>query len=497
MTIAELIVAIKIKMKGSEDLLVVEKALKSVTAAAIETRNALQALKGIRQQPVAPSPNLATTANAGSAATPPPLPAGQQADTHVYAQQAHLRNLAQAKQAANQYRETLQRIGGAVNKMLVFVAGLNAALWVTVARAMNAGQALKQFAVSTGLSTDNLQRAQFAAGQFGVAAEDVAGALKNLQKQKALLAIGEGDIQPYALLGLDPLAKPEDTLRRVAKLIRETKEENLGLVREMTSRIGIGDELFASMRRQSAEMDRSLILTKEEIDLLADGKAAWNTLLLTISAFANKLVVALAPALTMVSKAFSRVVVTVTQLTQRFPIFTKVVVVALAAGLVALGAALLGVSAALAVLGINAALATLGMAPFAASVLAATWPLLAATAAVVALYLVLEDLSSWFHGNDSIIGEWVERNFKFDTVENWLKSVSKALDVMGYLSPGGLAESALSSLGRGTMGSTTSNNASVQINVDGSGSPKEVGREVFNRFNDYTKTMVASPAVNR
>lgn len=405
-------------------------------------------------------------------------------------------------------REAIQRLSSVVNKLLLVVTGLNAALWVTVARAMNAGQALKQFAVSTGLSTENLQRAQFAAGQFGVAAEDVAGALKNLQKQKALLAIGEGDIQPYALLGLDPLDKPEETLRNVAKLIRETREEDLGLVREMTSRIGIGDALFASMRRQNAEMDKSLVLTKEEIDLLADGKAAWSTLLLTISAFTNKLMVALQPALIGITKAFSQVVVAVTRLTQRFPTLTKVVLGAFVAGLVGLTAALLGASAAIGVLGVAAVLATPGVTALAGSVLAATWPILAIVAAIVgftlqmaALYLVLDDIANWFQGNRSLIGDWFNAN-----VDSALEAISRLNagipDWVKYLTPMGLGatlgEAALSTLGRDNpAASQTSNNTTVQISVDGADSPRETAREVRRQFDDLTKTMVASPAVNR
>ncbi|MNZ90088.1 hypothetical protein D3C78_1090420 [compost metagenome] len=85
----------------------------------------------------------------------------------------------------------------------------------------------------------------------------------------------------------------------------------------------------------------------------------------------------------------------------------------------------------------------IAMTALAASVLAATWPILAIVTAIGAVVLILDDLYSAIQGQDSVIGGWVESfTSAFPAISGVISSIIDLLGIVASLFAGALVESA-------------------------------------------------------
>jgi|GEM_PF-1870166 len=130
------------------------------------------------------------------------------------------------------------------------VAGMAAlSKWAT-----QTAENLFKFKLATGLSTQELQAWQLAAGKAGVDGSEVANSLKNIQTAQAQIALGQGNIAPWALLGINPNQDPNKALWDIHERIKESAGMAPGMARLLTSQLGISEEMFQFLRRDNIEL---------------------------------------------------------------------------------------------------------------------------------------------------------------------------------------------------------------------------------------------------
>lgn len=78
-------------------------------------------------------------------------------------------------------------------KLLAGVTALNAAFYAMMTTAVDAGVALQKFALTTGLSSEELQKWQLTAVRGNVAAAQMAEAIGAVQKARAAIAFGNAE----------------------------------------------------------------------------------------------------------------------------------------------------------------------------------------------------------------------------------------------------------------------------------------------------------------
>jgi hypothetical protein len=251
---------------------------------------------------------------------------------------------------------------------------------------------LKNFAVSTGLSTEELQKWTYAAEQNDIATEELIGSIKALEMNRAKIMKGEGNISPYQLLGLDPRQDPFELLEQLQERLQGLDP---ALAREQVGQLGLSENMLNLLKQGNLELyslKSEFILTKKETaDLLSLNKA-WKDLFFIIRQITAKLAA-------MNVKPFLEIVKVLKNVGE--------FLYKIASGLSdmvqqsqTLKAVLIGVGA----------VALIAFAPM--------------TAAITAILLVLEDLAVYFSGSGNSVFGLIVEGFK-NINENIDKSVSK------------------------------------------------------------------------
>ena len=131
--------------------------------------------------------------------------------------------------------------------------GLGAAfaglMWFTT----NAATNLFKFHLVTGLSTRALQDWQFAGARAGVAAAEIADVFKNLQQQQVAIQFGEGNLAPWALLGIDSRQDPMPVLWQIHERVKLTAGMGAAQARYLTTKLGLSEAMFQFLRRDDLE----------------------------------------------------------------------------------------------------------------------------------------------------------------------------------------------------------------------------------------------------
>lgn len=149
------------------------------------------------------------------------------------------------------------------------------------------GQQLMKNNFITGQSVEWMQKMKFRAEQVGASFEDVIGTLKNLQKANADILMGQGNIAPFQKLNIDM-----SRLREPAQLLDEIMSKLMRLEpafrQAMASELGISEQVLFMYQQRTREMDKQLLLTKEEADELNALNKDWIFLQQTIGAWWTK-----------------------------------------------------------------------------------------------------------------------------------------------------------------------------------------------------------------
>ena len=165
--------------------------------------------------------------------------------------------------------------------------------------ATKAGESLFQFHLTTGVSIKSLQEWQLAASQFGAKGEDVADAIGNIQKAQTDIQLGQGNMAPWALLGINPNQDPLDVLTQIHEKIKEGSGISAAMGRKLTAQLGINDATFQMLRRADLsvkQLKESMALSSKETEAFDKVNQAMGVMEFKFGAVAQKIGTMLAPA---------------------------------------------------------------------------------------------------------------------------------------------------------------------------------------------------------
>lgn len=222
------------------------------------------------------------------------------------------------------------------------------------------GMDLQKFADLTGLSTDRLQRWEYAARQSGVTAEDMEGSIKGVQTAMTDMLTGKGAPAGMGIfakaVGFDP-AKARDTFYVMDKLREFAKAAPPDIGNSVLRSFGLSDDTIQFMRKSKIELDKikpTNVYSSSEIERLAKIHVAWENLWNTLKYFMGHTTAKFGmPIVEELSKALSLVMdlaYGIEKLTGKFPALAdagKVAILALGIALAAFGGPLTAISVAI------------------------------------------------------------------------------------------------------------------------------------------------------
>lgn len=146
------------------------------------------------------------------------------------------------------------------------------------------GTGFNQFAESTGLSAQELQRWQYAARQVAVDAEDVEASVRGVQSSIANMMMGKGPIEGMAMLantvGLDD-RRLRDTFYMMEKLQEFSQKVPQDVGKAMVASFGITEKTFSAMRQNAFRpdvMSKATVLSERQAKNLQRVNAIWMDL---------------------------------------------------------------------------------------------------------------------------------------------------------------------------------------------------------------------------
>lgn len=150
------------------------------------------------------------------------------------------------------------------------------------------GMDLQKFAVTTGLSTEELQKWQHAAMLFDVSGGEVASTIKGIQNAMTSMQLGGGMPEGFDVMArmvkLDP-KRINDTFYVLSKVQEFIKKAPANVGNVLAKSLGISDDMFQALKMLNLKRDQGTSrdrLTKgEEIRLSAinrQWKEIWNTI---------------------------------------------------------------------------------------------------------------------------------------------------------------------------------------------------------------------------
>ena len=172
------------------------------------------------------------------------------------------------------------------------------------------GQQLVKNNYITGLSVEWMQKMKYRAEQAGSSLEDVLTTMKNLQKANADILMGQGNIAPFQKLNIDM-----SRLRQPAELLDDIMSKIMRLEpafrQAMLSELGISENILHMYTQRTAEIDKQLLLTREEAEELNLLNRDWVRLQQTFSAGWDKFLGGVADELRLIIGLFQKLTETV------------------------------------------------------------------------------------------------------------------------------------------------------------------------------------------
>jgi len=160
-------------------------------------------------------------------------------------------------------------------------------------RSVGAAVDLKNFAGSTGLSTQELQKWNYWAEMNDIKAEEMTGTIRGLQQAQAALALGEGVPAGAVYFGLNQNQNAIGMLNEIQKKIRAigNDQKEIAKATYMLNTLGISPDLVAAFRIGSVGfggLRKEMVLTGEEQKKLLDLNREWHSFWLTLKGTAAK-----------------------------------------------------------------------------------------------------------------------------------------------------------------------------------------------------------------
>lgn len=291
--------------------------------------------------------------------------------------------------------------------------------------ALNGVVALQNLSAQTGLSVEKLQQFQ-QAGQLSnlaLSADQIAQSIGNVQKNLAQIKIGQGNIAPFQLLGVDIAG--QDAFGVIEQLRDSIQGLDPAIATNLISQIGLSPDfinlLKLSRKEFEALSENTFLNPKQRADIDRVGTSI-KALTLRFKALKDQAVAKIAPQLNELVEQFfkwlkdngDKIVATITSMARGFASFASAVgnAFTMVARFID---SIAGMENGIKVLASAFAFLTLSFSPF--------------LAGLAAIILLLDDIAVFRRGGKSLIGELVEA---FEDLPDFAKILGGAA-VIGFI----------------------------------------------------------------
>jgi uncharacterized protein YukE len=173
----------------------------------------------------------------------------------------------QSKKGRSLYSMFVDKLDGSIGKMnrvKVQIAGIATAMTMLTKKSSDYAASLVRFNQLTGLSTQQLQMLQNQAAGAGLDADEVAGALKELQEASVNVALGRGGNDAWQLLGLRPGLDP---FAQIEQLKKAMNNMSAPFFTKLAKEAGLSESFIGFMRdmKNLPPADKNMILSEDEI----------------------------------------------------------------------------------------------------------------------------------------------------------------------------------------------------------------------------------------
>lgn len=425
--------------------------------------------------------------------------------------------------------EGIKKAGEAYKKLAAIVAVFAAAVVVAITKTLQSVMALNNFAAATGMATAKMEGLQYQMELAGGSGDDLLATLKNIQSQQAKIALGEGDLTAFSFFGVATNEDPAEVIEKVRRSVQGLRKDQLAVGREMASRMGVGDDMFAAMRAgKGGAAPMELAMTSGQLDAIKELNAAWKDFTITLGKVRDKFIAAIGPALAVLMRVMAvlmRGFVKLMNFISGDSLLAKFarILIGLGTAIVAIAAGVIGLTSAIAALSVGFAVMSAAAAPLMPIIWGIAAIVALAAGFIASLVLVLDELWETVTGGDSRLrdlGEWLLSPFIAvgeaigDLIimarDMWdaFKMPDWASSVFGAISGlfGGGAGSGVGSTGEAALNVPESrasaygaNETSItnDIKIDGSKSPEATAEAVSRKIKrSYSDTVHASPAAS-
>jgi hypothetical protein len=298
-------------------------------------------------------------------------------------------------------------INGARKGLLAIygAAGLaSGAILKFTADAIDSAWQLSNFSNQTGLSYAQLQKWQIMANQAGVSSQNMTNSIQNLQRQLAEIRLGQGNVRPFQLLGVDVtqnafnvMNQLRDRIKGLDRMTAVNLIQQMGFTPDMINILTMTNEELDKMRMEDT------ILSDKQINSLKSAGVAFQNMFRVMKYINSLVAVQLAPAIVRLSEKFrewamnnkDKLIIGLEKVGKLLIRFIEAV----------FNAFVMIDNAIVATIGWKFALNGLLAVLAAISVALMASPLGLFIASIVALIAVLDDLYAWKKGKKSVFGE--------------------------------------------------------------------------------------------
>jgi len=284
-----------------------------------------------------------------------------------------------------------------VRQFRMVVSVIMATIGALIALAVKSAKAaidLQIMNTTIGVSIQKFQQYRNLAAQAGVATDEFAGAVAGLRRKSADIALGRGDISPFALLGINPHQDPMAIMQQLQDKIKAFPTHiGTALAQDM----GFSDKMINFIRTADfSKLGNAKALDQSSIDKLTGFMVTWQIFYTNISVGMSQVAASfvgfLKPVLEVIEglfTAFKNVVMMVGTLLSSIKSMRSVLVTAMGVALAAISPV---------------------------------------TAAIAGLYLVLEDIAVYFMGGKSILGYIMAQSNRIQglidsLIPDWIKEL--------------------------------------------------------------------------
>lgn len=351
--------------------------------------------------------------------------------------------------------KTLNKVGQSVKTLrtnLLLLGGAFTGAVVGLDRFVNSALkgvvALQNINAQTGLSIEKLQKFQ-QAGQLSnlaLSADQIAQSIGNVQKNLANIKIGQGDIAPFQLLGIDVAG--QDAFGVIDQLRDSIQGIDPAVATNLISGIGLSPDFINILKLSREEFDalsdNVFLSAKQRADIDRVGTSI-KALGLRFKALKDQAVAKLAPELDKLVKQFfkwikdngDKIIQTITKISRAFARFAQAIgnAFSIASRFIE---SIAGMQNGILILASAFGFLALSMSPF--------------LAGLAAIILLLDDIAVFKRGGDSVIGELIKA---FDELPDFAKILGGAAALAGIAKLttaitglGGAATSLLGPLGK-------------------------------------------------